>query len=100
MRIRGSVQIYQYTQEFREVLMEIMGCSLSGQHLCLACIVLPKPDWSAPADVHMLLADLASEQESFEEALKDLHKALGLLQPVVKVGPAPLAWYLFRGRGQ
>jgi hypothetical protein len=33
----------------------------------------------------MMLADLASEQESFEEALIDLRKALSLLQPVVQV---------------
>ena len=39
----------------------------------------------------MLLADLASEQESFEEALKDLRKALALLQPVVKVAQALLS---------
>ncbi len=38
-----------------------------------------------PAEVHMLLADLASEQESFEVALTDLRKAQTLLQPILKV---------------
>lgn len=54
-----------------------------------ARIILPTKDQTrgvcVAADVHMLLADLASEQESFEEALTDLRKALSLLQPVVQV---------------
>ena len=54
----------------------------------------------SPADVHMLLADLASEQESFEEALKDLRKALALLQPVVNVGPHPLCHRAPQGGGE
>lgn len=36
------------------------------------------------ADVHILLADLASEQESFEEALTDLKKSQDLLTQLLQ----------------
>ena len=41
--------------------------------------------WAYPADVHTVLADLATEQESFEDALSDYKQAQQLLAPKLKV---------------
>lgn len=48
------------------------------------CIDRAQPS-NASAGVHMGLADLATEQESFEEALSDYTQALALLEPLLKV---------------